>query len=110
MVSVVHDGRIDIHNYGQRLKRAIRFLENHLEISLENKSRILGFLDRIKAEGLSPARQVAYVQWLTTTATMLEKSFDEATKHDIEKLMMTINNRDWSNSTRENYRETIKKF
>jgi len=41
---------------------------------------------------------------------MLEKSFDEATKHDIEKLMMTINNRDWSNSTRENYRETIKKF
>jgi integrase/ribosomal protein L40E len=110
MVSVVHDGRIDIHNYKQRLKRATRFLENHPEISLENKNKILGFLDRIRAEGLSPARQVSYVQWLTTTAVTLGKNLDEATKHDIEHLMKTINSKDWSNSTKENYRETIKKF
>ena len=53
MVSVVHYGRIDIHNYRQRLKRATRFLESHPEISLENKNRILWFLDRIKTEGKS---------------------------------------------------------
>jgi hypothetical protein len=60
-----------IHHSGNRLKRAIAYLKSRSTITEENKTQILKFLDRITAEGLSPARQVSYVQWLTAIATAL---------------------------------------
>jgi hypothetical protein len=36
---------------------------------------VMQFLERLKAEGLSLARQMGYVQRLTAIAVMLEKDF-----------------------------------
>jgi len=112
MVSVVRGKHIDIHNYPQRLERAIRFLKNHPRIVEENKTQIFKFLERIKAEGLSLARQVSYVQWMTTIAVALPAgmTFQETTKLDVEHLLADFNGRDWSDSTKENYHEAVKKF
>jgi integrase len=110
MVSVVREKTIDVHNYKNRLVRAVRFLKEHPELTAENKSTILAFLDRIKAENLSLARQVSYVQWLTTIARLLGKDFAESSKQDVEKLLAKINERDWSDSTKENHREAVKRF
>ena len=41
------------------------------------------FLDRLKAEGLSIARQAGYVQRLTTIAVILGKDFDKTNQEDI---------------------------
>jgi integrase len=106
----MHNGQIDLHGYGRRLERAIRFLNVHTKVSERNKQKILQFLERLKAEGLSLARQTGYVQRLTTIAIMLGRDFDEADKRDIETLMKGINTRPWAEWTKDNYRVAVKRF
>jgi len=101
---------IDIHNYPRRLERAIKFLNAHRGVSEHNKTLVLQFLDRLKAEGLSIARQAGYVQRLTTIAIILGKDFEAATKQDIEKLAEAINAKEWAEWTKDNYRVTVKRF
>jgi len=110
MVSVVRERTIDVHNYERRLVRAVRFLNNHSKVSSENKRKILEFLEHIKAEGLSLARQVSYTQWLTTIALLLRKNFEDTDRSDVERLLVKVNSRDWSDSTKENHREAVKRF
>lgn len=100
----------DIHDYPRRLERAIRLLETHPEISQHNKQLVMKFLDSLKAEGLSFARQTGYVQRLTAIASMLQKDFDRVTKQDIEKLMMVVNGKKWTEWTKDNYRVAVKRF
>jgi integrase/ribosomal protein L40E len=68
------------------------------------------FLERLKAEGLSLARQMGYVQRLTTIAVILAKDFDKAKQPDIEQLIKTVNTKDWAEWTKDNYRVTVKRF
>lgn len=111
MVAVVNGDRIDIDNYQQRLERAVRFLKNHRKVTEENTAQILKFLEHIKAENLSLARQVSYVQWLTTIAvTLRRKDFTKTKKQNVEALLAKFNGREWSDATKENYREAVKKF
>jgi len=110
MVSVVRLKTIDVHNYEHRLARAVRFLENHSKVSSANREKIFEFLEYIKAEGLSLARQVSYTQWLTTIALLLRKDFEDSTRGDVERVLVRINSRDWSDSTKENHREAVKRF
>jgi len=112
MVTAVNSsGHIDIHNYQQRLERAVRFLKKHPEVTEENKAQILKFLEHIKAENLSLARQVSYVQWMTTIAANLgRKSFTQTKKQDVEALLAKFNGKAWSEATKENYQEAVKKF
>jgi site-specific recombinase XerD len=102
----------NIHHYHKRLERAIRHLKNHPEITEENKAQILSFLERITAEGLSLARQVSYVQWLTTIAAALPpgRNFTDTTQADVQRIVAGFNNRDWTDSTRQNHRQAIKRF
>ena len=108
----MREKRIDIHNYEDRLRRAVRFLKNHPSILEENKTKILAFIDHVKAEGLSLARQVSYTQWLTTVAAALPsgRRFEEMTKQDVERLAADLNSRNWRDSTKENHRQAIKKL
>jgi site-specific recombinase XerD len=101
---------IDIHNYKRRLERAINFLNAHPKVSDHNKTLVKQFLDRLKAEGLSIARQAGYVQRLTTIAVILGKDFDKTNQEDIEQLIRTFNAKDWAEWTKDNYRVTVKRF
>jgi hypothetical protein len=102
-VAVVNGGHIEIHNYQQRLERAVGFLKKHQEIA-ENKAQILKFLEHIEAENLSLARQVSYVQWMTTIAANLgRKSFTQTKKQDVEALLAKFNGSEWSAATKEIY-------
>jgi hypothetical protein len=84
----------DIHNYRRRLERATRFLKAHPKVTEHNKTLVIQFLDRLKAEGLGLARQAGYVQRLTTIAVILGRDFNKAKQQDIEQLIRTINARD----------------
>jgi len=101
---------IQVHDYERRLNRAVRHLKAQANVSQQNKDHIMRFLDRLKAEGLSLARQAGYVQRLTTIAVMLKKDFHLATKEDIESLTRTINAREWAEWTKDNYRVTVKRL
>jgi len=100
----------DIHNYPRRLERAIKFLNAHRGVSEHNKTLVMQFLDRLKAEGLSLARQAGYVQRLTSIAVILKKDFDKTNQQDIEQLIRTVNAKDWAEWTKDNYRVTVKRF
>jgi integrase len=100
----------DIHNYPRRLERAIKFLNAHRGVSEHNKTLVMQFLDRLKAEGLSLARQAGYVQRLTSIAVVLGKDFDKANQQDIEQLIKAVNAKDWAEWTKDNYRVTVKRF
>jgi site-specific recombinase XerD len=109
-VAVVNGGQIEIHNYQQRLERAAGFLKKHQEVA-ENKAQILKFLEHLKAENLSLARQVSYVQWMTTIAANLgRKSFTQTKKQDVEGLLAKFNGSEWSTATKDNCQEAVKKF
>jgi len=100
----------DIHNYQRRLERAIKFLNAHRGVSERNKTLVMQFLDTLKAEGLSLARQAGYVQRLTSIAVILGKDFDKANHQDIEQLIRAVNAKDWAEWTKDNYRVTVKRF
>jgi integrase len=100
----------DIHDFQRRLERAIKFLNAHPKVSQHNKTLVMQFLERLKAEGLSLARQMGYVQRLTTIAVILAKDFDKAKQPDIEQLIKTVNTKDWAEWTKDNYRVTVKRF
>jgi integrase/ribosomal protein L40E len=103
-------GVTDIHDYKRRLERAVKFLGAHPKVKEQNKTLIMQFIDRLKAEGLSVARQAGYVQRLTTIAVILAKDFDKAEQPDVEQLIKAVNARDWAEWTKENYRVTVKRF
>jgi integrase/ribosomal protein L40E len=92
------------------LERAIKFLKAHPGVSQRNKALVMEFLDRLKAEGLSLARQMGYVQRLTTIAVILGKDFDKTNQQDIEQVVRSINAKDWAEWTKDNYRVTVKRF
>jgi hypothetical protein len=100
----------DMHDFQRRLERAIRFLKVHPKVSQHNKALVMQFLERLKAEGPSLARQMGYVQRLTAIAVIRAKDFDKAKYPDIEQLIKTVNAKDWAEWTKDNYRVTVKRF
>jgi len=100
----------DIHDFPRRLERAIRFLKARPDVSEHNKALVMQFLDRLKAEGLSLARQMGYVQRLTAIAVILGKDFDKTNQQDIEQVVRSINAKDWAEWTKDNYRVAVKRF
>ena len=63
-------------------------MRNRTEVSQHNEDLIPQFLDRLKAEALSFARQVGYVQRLTTIAVIAHKDLDQTDKQDVERLVI----------------------
>jgi site-specific recombinase XerD len=92
------------------LKKAKSYLKNTKDVLPANKSHILKFVDRISAEGLSKARQIKYIYNLKTISILLNKDFDKATKSDIEKLCSKINNSNYTEWTKHDFRAEIKRF
>ena len=67
------------------MERAIRFLKARPDVSEHNKALVMQFLDRLKAEGLSLARQMGYVQRLTAIAVILGKDFDKTNSRTLNR-------------------------
>ncbi len=101
---------MDIHDFRKRLERAVKRLKEHPGVSEDNKQLIMRFIESIKAEGLSLARQTGYVQRLTLIAHMLRKDFQEATREDVEAIMTDINTDKRAEWTKDNYRVAAKRF
>ena len=100
----------DIHNFKRRLERAIKFLNAHPGVSQHNKALVMQFLDRLKAEDLSLARQMGYVQRLTAIAVILGKDFDKTNQEDVEQLIKAVNAKGWAEWAKDNYRVAVKRF
>jgi len=107
----------DIYNSEARLERFLERINKCDSISEKNKELIFNFKDNCFAEGLSISRVLRYLYDLSTLARLLEKDFDSVNIDDIKTTVMRFeteklkNGKEmYSESTREGFRITLKKF
>jgi integrase/recombinase XerD len=81
------------------------------EKNYDNNQIIEKFLNNCIATGLGELRIKKYKQELGWLSSALEGNFDKATREDIERLVVKINqNKKWSEYTKYDYKVAIKKF
>jgi site-specific recombinase XerD len=103
------DEKRDIYGYDLLLKNAIKLIKNS-EITDQNKKYILNFQKRCFVEGIGKPRVIKYLYHLRDLAKWLKKDFREATKDDIESLILKIQESDYSDNTKKDYKVALKKF
>jgi len=102
--------KIDIHDYDKQLKNVLKRVKANKNISASNRKTILKFYDNLLAENLSKPRLIYYLGNLSKIAVWLKKDFNKAAKKDIENVMRKINQMDYTEWTKRDYRVTLKKF
>jgi len=98
---------MSIHPYKSKL-----YLE-HLKIkSLPNviNRTLTAFEEHLIAQGESPARVLKYLYTLRKIYQWLGKPFEEATKRDIEKILLKLEEKDYSPWTKQSYKVILKYF
>jgi integrase/recombinase XerD len=84
----------DIHNFERRYENALRLLNSSSDVCPANRTKILEFLTHCKAKELRKARQLFYLQRLTTIASLFKtRKFTEATKQDVEQVFASLGER-----------------
>jgi len=106
---------MDVHNTARRLEWASKVIERDPKIIEQNKMLILKFKDRVSSLSLSSQRVLFYVTRLIVIARAFPKSFEEATREDIEKIIAEIESGKWNKDgytawTKHDYKVTLKKF
>lgn len=107
---MTRERNIDIHDYDKQLDAVLKRLRANKKISGTNKKIILEFYKNLLAESLSKPRLIYYLSRLTIIASWLKKDFHKAVKKDIEEIMRKVNQMDYTEWTKRDYRITLKKF
>lgn len=100
----------DIHNLNGRLERTVRRIERSTEISKRNKKTLQDFYNQCLADGLSPGRIEKYMILVTKISVWLGKNFEDADKEDIKRIVMGIEQGDYEEWTKHDYKVALKKF
>ncbi|MCD6423243.1 MAG: hypothetical protein J7L42_03915 [Elusimicrobia bacterium] len=101
--------KIDMHLYKRRLEVSLKSL-NASEMPEDNRKDILDFHSYIIAEGLSVPRQVKYIYSLIQLSNWLGKKFQDAEKADIVSLINKIEQMDYAEHTKRDYKVVLKRF
>lgn len=101
--------KIDLYAYDKKLKGSIERVKKS-NVSQINKKAILEFIDDCFARGLSKPRVIFYLDRLLITAKLLKKDFIKAKREDIKKLVRRINDKEYSERTKKDFRVAIKRF
>lgn len=106
----------DLYNVEQRLSSVLEKIES-LKICKSNKLKLIEFKNHCIANSVGKNKVSRYLYDLIHIAQWLNKPFEKATKKDIEKIMMTLEeakgektNKFYSEWTKRGYRIIIRKF
>ena len=101
----------DLHRSSKRFEQNKQKLKDSKHVSPENKEVIQRFINKSFAEGISKARARKY---LTDFHSMLQLVDDfnlsEASKEDLERLVAEIEQADYAEATKSDFKCVIKKF
>lgn len=101
----------DIHNSEKRCEQNKQKLKNSDKVSSENKQAIQRFIDKSFAEGISKARVRKYLtDFLSMLKLVDEIDLLEADKEDLERLVAEIEQADYAEATKSDFKCVIKKF
>jgi len=101
--------KIEVHNYERRLEGVLSRIDES-SIDRKCKSLILDFYNDCLSRGLSKARIVKYLDTIERIARLLKKPFKEATKDDIIRLVREIEEKEYSDWTKHDYKIILKIF
>lgn len=82
---------MDIHRYQEQCDRNLKRIQESEEFSNENKKIALRFKDYLLSENIGVAKINRYLQDIVIFNRILKKTFSEATKEDIRKVIGEIN-------------------
>ena len=99
----------EVHCYKRRIESVLRRIKNS-SIPEESKKNILDFYRECILRGYSKARTIKYLDTLERTARLLGKPFEEAKKEDIQDLIAEIEQRDYSEWTKHDYKVILRVF
>ena len=99
----------EVYNYPRTLERELAKLGTN-SFGKENNENILRFYRQLVAEGIGIARQIKYLSTLRRIASLLNKPFEEATKDDIIDFLAKIEQQDYSEWTKRDYKIILKRF
>jgi integrase/recombinase XerD len=102
-------GDRDIYCKGNELERLAKRIQE-LRIDGPSKEKMLEFKRYLFLSGLGKKRVAKYTYHLIRVRKLLGKTFDEATKEDIIKIVEKIEESDFAAWTKHGYKLTIKKF
>jgi site-specific recombinase XerD len=100
---------LDIHKIGRRFECALEKLEKS-SIRKEDKELILEFVDFAMSNGLTKTRILKYVNTLRVISSGLKKPFKDASKQDIMHLVRKVEQSDYSEWTKHDYKAILKRF
>lgn len=76
----------------------------------ENSQIVLRFYKQITAEGIGIARRIKYLATLRRISSLLDKPFSRITKDDIIDFVAKIEQKDYSEWTKHDYKMILKRF
>ena len=79
-------------------------------MSNANRTKIMEFYESCVADGLTPIRILRLLQMMRRIGVELQKPFVSVTRNDVQKLLVQIEKRDYSDWTKHDYRVALKKF
>jgi len=92
--------RIDIHNYKKRYERILERIKESKEISNENKKILFEFKDNCILQGLGYPKIERYLHDAVKFSLLLKKSISKATKEEIKKVVLIIEQKDLAEETK----------
>ncbi len=110
-----------IHNFERNFKRIVERIENpesvvknknapKYKISQTNKNALLEFKDYLISEGIGYAKITKYLQELIVIDNLFCRPFEQATEQNIRQVVSKINQSNYSESTKRDYRLVLRKF
>jgi integrase len=101
---------IDLHKYEAKYESGKRFVKNS-NLSQHNKDLILKFDEHLQLIGVGKPRILKYFDKITRMGLWLNKDFEKITKEDVEKLVITMQQRtDLAKATKIDYNILLKRF
>lgn len=104
------DMEIDVHNKQRNFEQAFQRLERDAEVSVENKKLLLSFAKTRLAKGVSKIRVVKYLYTLRFLAKWYKRSFNDATKADLLELVGDLENKNYAQNTKHDFKIMLKAF
>ncbi len=101
--------KIKIYDYDRRIVTILERI-NSSSINKKNKVAILDFYRDLLSRGLSKGRVFKYLYTLHNIAKILKKPFAKTTKNDIAELIRKIEERNYADWTKHDYKVVLKVF
>ncbi len=107
----IHMGNgFEIHKSQRNFEQAVARLDKDSEVSAENRRLILSFAKMRLARGSSRLRVVKCVYCMRFLAKWFKKPFDKATKNELIELVGEIENKDYAENTKYDFKIVLKMF